>query len=125
MIFHETKLPGFSRFTSNPNLANARFLRASGSRERRCRWPRRARTRHPAALESRDAVPAPEPSDTVDLNRALDRLAPRQRLAVDCVYFAGLSVAETAAVMKCAEGTVKSTLSDARARLRSSLEVSG
>ena len=86
---------------------------------------RRARTRHPAALESRDAVPAPEPSDTVDLNRALDRLAPRQRLAVDCVYFAGLSVAETAAVMKCAEGTVKSTLSDARARLRSSLEVSG
>jgi len=86
---------------------------------------RRARTRQPAALEVLDAVPAPEHSDTVDLTRALDRLAPRQRLAVDCVYFAGLSVAETAAVMKCAEGTVKSTLSDARARLRSSLEVSG
>jgi DNA-directed RNA polymerase specialized sigma24 family protein len=35
----------------------------------------------------------------------------------------GLSVAETAAVMGCAEGTVKSTLADARARLRTLLGV--
>ncbi|NUR97958.1 MAG: RNA polymerase sigma factor, partial [Kribbellaceae bacterium] len=33
-------------------------------------------------------------------------------------------IAETAAVMGCSEGTVKSTLSDARARLRVVLEVS-
>jgi RNA polymerase sigma-70 factor (ECF subfamily) len=50
-------------------------------------------------------------------------LTARQRQAVDCLYFAGLTVAETAAVMGCAEGTVKSTLSDARARLRTLLEV--
>jgi RNA polymerase sigma-70 factor (ECF subfamily) len=37
----------------------------------------------------------------------------------------GLSVADTAAVMGCAEGTVKSTLADARAKLRAMLEVSG
>ncbi|MET9634268.1 RNA polymerase sigma factor [Lentzea sp. NPDC006480] len=63
--------------------------------------------------------------DGLDLRRALDRLTGRQRLAVDCVYFVGLTVVETAAVMRCAEGTVKSTLADARAKLRVLLEVAG
>lgn len=89
---------------------------------------RRARPRRPAAvpLEPEHAPPAPQPDGdrALDLARALDRLPTRQRLAVDCFYYAGLSVAETAAVMGCAEGTVKSTLSDARARLRPLLEVS-
>lgn len=61
------------------------------------------------------------PDDHVDLERALERLSTRQRLAVDCFYFAGLSVAETAAVMHCSEGTVKSTLAAARANLRESM----
>jgi RNA polymerase sigma factor (sigma-70 family) len=60
----------------------------------------------------------------VDIERAVRTLPLRQKLAVDCYYFCGLSVAETAAVMRCSEGTVKSTLSDARARLRPALEVS-
>ena len=60
--------------------------------------------------------------ERVDLEEAIKHLPPRQRLAVDCFYFVGLSVAETAAVMHCAEGTVKSCLSDARARLRQLLE---
>jgi RNA polymerase sigma factor (sigma-70 family) len=60
----------------------------------------------------------------IDVEQALTNLSERQRLAVDCYYFADLSVADTAAVMGCSEGTVKSTLSDARARLRSLLEVS-
>lgn len=80
-------------------------------------------------VEPLDADPAggtdPAAVADVDLTRAVSRLSSRQRLAVDCVYFAGLSVAETAAVMGCAEGTVKSTLADARARLRPLLEVSG
>lgn len=61
--------------------------------------------------------------DTLDLDGAIARLSPRQRLAVDCHYFAGLTIDETAAVMGCASGTVKSTLSDARVRLRELLEV--
>jgi RNA polymerase sigma-70 factor (ECF subfamily) len=61
--------------------------------------------------------------DSVDVEFALGMLSPRQRLAVDCFYFVGLSVVETAAVMRCSEGTVKSTLSDARGRLRPLLEV--
>jgi DNA-directed RNA polymerase specialized sigma24 family protein len=58
----------------------------------------------------------------IDLERAVARLAPRQRLVVDLHYYVGLDVAEAAIVMGCSEGTVKSTLSDARARLRTMLE---
>lgn len=69
--------------------------------------------------------PAAGPADLdLDVARAVATLSARQRLAVDCFYYAGLTVAETAAVMGCSEGTVKSTLSDARTRLRPLLEVS-
>ena len=60
--------------------------------------------------------------DRLDLEQAIRALSRRQRTAVDCYYFADLSIAQTAAVMNCSEGTVKSTLSDARARLRQQLE---
>jgi RNA polymerase sigma factor (sigma-70 family) len=69
--------------------------------------------------------PAASPDDVLDVERAVRELSERQRLAVNCFYYAGLTVAETAAVMRCAEGTVKSTLADARARLRPLLEVAG
>jgi len=86
---------------------------------------RKARRRRRTAIELVDtAGPALTADDRLDVERAVERLPARQRLAVDCVYFVGLSVAETAAVMRCAEGTVKSTLADARARLRTLLEVS-
>ncbi|MFL6238114.1 MAG: RNA polymerase sigma factor [Actinomycetes bacterium] len=58
----------------------------------------------------------------VDLERAIARLAPRQRLAVDLYYFVGLDVGTVSEVMACSAGTVKSTLADARARLRDLLE---
>jgi RNA polymerase sigma factor (sigma-70 family) len=70
------------------------------------------------------AAVAARADDRLDLERALRRLTARQRLAVDCHYFVGLSTAETAAVMRCSGGTVKSTLADARAKLRTLLEVS-
>jgi DNA-directed RNA polymerase specialized sigma24 family protein len=60
--------------------------------------------------------------DELDLANAMTSLSGRQRLAIDCYYFIGLGIAETAAVMGCSEGTVKSTLSDARLRLRKLLE---
>lgn len=84
---------------------------------------RRARRR--AAAPTGHLVPRPvsDRDHRLDLDRALHRLTARQRLAVDCFYYAGLSIAETAAVMGCADGTVKSTLADARNRLRPLLEV--
>jgi RNA polymerase sigma factor (sigma-70 family) len=60
--------------------------------------------------------------ETIDLELAVARLPERQRLVIDCVYFVGLSVAETAGVMGRSEGTVKSTLHDARKHLRALLE---
>jgi len=84
---------------------------------------RARRRRRPLALVGEIKVPSRSLDDRVDVEAAVARLAKRQKLAVDCFYFVGLSVAETAAVMRCSEGTVKSTLSDARKRLRLLLEV--
>lgn len=82
-------------------------------RASRRRWPpvRLAATVHDSS-----------PDDRLDIETATAKLTERQRLAVDCFYYVGLSVAQTAAVMGCSEGTVKSTLSDARRRLRTELE---
>jgi RNA polymerase sigma-70 factor (ECF subfamily) len=80
----------------------------------------RRRRRFHEPLTDHEAAPA---TPNLDIERALRQLSRRQRTAVECVYFVGLTVAETAAVMGCAEGTVKSTLADARAKLRPLLEV--
>lgn len=59
----------------------------------------------------------------MDLDQALRQLTSRQRVAVELYYFLGLPITETAQVMGCSSGTVKSTLSDARGRLRTQLKV--
>jgi RNA polymerase sigma factor (sigma-70 family) len=81
---------------------------------------RRHRTRQPRArlVELVDSAAAPAVMHDVDLERAIQGLSRRQRLAVDLHYFVGLDVATTAEVMNCAPGTVKATLHQARARLR-------
>jgi len=91
--------------------------------DRACRT-RGRRRRRPIDLV---AVPPDAPvfdrdSTDLDLERAIAALPRRMRMAINCVYFAGLSVAETAVLMGVAPGTVKSTLSDARAKLRTTLE---
>ena len=58
----------------------------------------------------------------VDIERAISMLPPRMRLAVECYYLADLSVAEAAEVMRVSSGTVKSTLADARERMRAMLQ---
>lgn len=70
-----------------------------------------------------DEGPARRDTSTtrIDLERAVRALPHRQRLAVELCYFVGLSHSEAAAVMGCADGTVKATLSTARAALRTAL----
>ena len=70
-----------------------------------------------AEPDDRPAATA-DASEQLDLDAALGRLTDRQRLAVNLRYFLSLPTADVAAVLGCSEGTVKSTLSDARRRLR-------
>jgi RNA polymerase sigma-70 factor (sigma-E family) len=58
------------------------------------------------------------------LMAALADLPPRQRACVVLRYFEDMSVADTAAVLGCTEGTVKSQTSRALASLRSRFELS-
>jgi RNA polymerase sigma-70 factor (ECF subfamily) len=90
----------------------------------RARGARRSRLRRLRLVDDSAALPdlaAPPLGGDLDLERAIDRLADRQQLAVHLHYYLGLAVDETAAVMGCSPGTVKSTLFDARARLRALL----
>jgi RNA polymerase sigma factor (sigma-70 family) len=89
---------------------------ARNARRKRSRW---LRVVDEAAEIPDTAVDASDPD--VDLERAIGWLTERQQLAVHLHYFVGLSVDETAAVMACSPGTVKSTLFDARTRLRTLL----
>ena len=86
----------------------------------------RRRRRFSVPLDERE-LPSIGPDDgtRLDLERAIAKLPRRMRMTVDCVYFVGLTISETAGVLGVTDGTVKSTLADARARLRSSLEVTG
>lgn len=54
----------------------------------------------------------------VDLRAALRRLTERQRSAVVLHYYLDVAVADVAGVLGCSAGTVKSTLADARTKLR-------
>jgi RNA polymerase sigma factor (sigma-70 family) len=107
-----------AQYDPRRGTASSWLLAITADRARRV-----TRRRRPVA-ELRDApIRIRSTDEAVDVEFAVARLSTRQRLAVDCFYFVGLSVAETAAVMQCSEGTVKSTLSDARRRLRPMLEV--
>lgn len=88
------------------------------------RSSRRAYRRHLRMVDDLADLPdagADDARKDLDLERAIGQLAERQQLAVHLHYFVGLSVDETAEVMACSPGTVKSTLFDARRRLRTIL----
>lgn len=82
----------------------------------------RARERRARALRESAFVAVDDPSSrvacAVDLRQALLMLPDRQRTSVVLRYFTDLSVADIAIVMRCAEGTVKSTLHAALKSLR-------
>jgi RNA polymerase sigma-70 factor (ECF subfamily) len=85
---------------------------------RRLRSERRARARLHGALASEPASP-----ERIDVERALSTLPRRQREAVVLRYYLQMDTHEVAGALGINEGTVKSTLSRARAALASALGV--
>ena len=73
-----------------------------------------------------EAAPSPEAAvldheRRSELLAALERLRPEDREVIGCRYLLDLSEAETADVLRCPKGTVKSRLSRALERLRTTL----
>jgi len=87
-------------------------------------WWRRRRAvvdrPHAQPPERAVADPAHATDTELTVRQALRRLSPRQRAVLVLRYFEDLTEAQTAEVLGCAVGTVKSTAREALARLRAS-----
>jgi RNA polymerase sigma-70 factor (ECF subfamily) len=79
------------------------------------------KTRALRRLASREVV-ATDPVEPDDFGRLLAELPTRQRAVTALFYVDGLSIADIAASLDIAEGSVKSHLHDARQRLKPLLE---
>lgn len=110
------------RHTFDPARGSAQswLLAMTADRARRFRVRARPAT---ASLDERrdDVAPAKDHDDDLVLRSAVALLSDRRRLAVELHYYVGLPIAEVAAVMQCADGTVRATLAVARAELRATL----
>lgn len=86
---------------------------------------KRDRLRRKAILDTvRPVSDADLTAELLDLRRAVKQLPTRMRAALCLHYLAGYPVREVAVALEVSEGTVKSSLFDARRRLRADLEVS-
>ena len=87
-------------------------------------WRRRRHGHREISVAVMPERPADEPptAERQALVAALFRLPPRQRTIVVLRYWEDLSVEDTAAMLGCSEGTVKSTASRGLERLRQFLE---
>ena len=90
---------------------------------------RRSRLARPAEVSDAVLESAPGREDTaeaaasaLDVREAVRTLSPEHRAVLVQIYFRGLSVGETAEVLGCSVGTVKSQTSKALARLRAGLD---
>jgi RNA polymerase sigma factor (sigma-70 family) len=107
-----------SLYAADRGSATAWLLAITADQARAARRGRVRRLRLIDESAELPDAPAATVAHDLDLDRAIGELSERQQLAVHLHYFVGVSVEESAAVMACAVGTVKSTLFDARARLR-------
>jgi RNA polymerase sigma-70 factor (ECF subfamily) len=97
------------------------FLYVTATNLARDGWRREKRQRQ---LESRLAIATPSvvPATDTCLRDLVERLPDRMRAPVILYYYADMSVAEVAAALHRPEGTIRRTLSDARANLLASVQ---
>jgi RNA polymerase sigma factor (sigma-70 family) len=107
-----------AKFDTTRGTARTWLLAITADQARKAR---RTSRRHARNLAIADPTSDEPFARDIDIERAIRRLTDRQQLAINLYYYVGLPIAEVAAVMRCADGTVKSTLADARARLRQDL----
>lgn len=99
--------------TGNPvGYVRTALVRLNLNRLRRLR--REVLTRSPPEPAAR----AEEYDEVLDLDAALSSLPPRQRTTLVLRFYEDLSVGQTAQVMRCSEGTVKTQTSRGLAALR-------
>ena len=94
-------------FRTARNIAISRWRRRGVERRARRSW------------DSGQSVVA-DPAESVALRDAVGSLPERQRATIVARFYLGMSVAETALHLDCAEGTVKAATSHALDRLRAS-----
>jgi RNA polymerase sigma-70 factor (sigma-E family) len=93
--------------------------------EKRRPW-RRSEVGHADVPDRSDGSPEPDDEAVLSwqrnlVHRALLKVPPRQRAVLVLRYFDDLSIAQTAAVMGCTEGTVKSQAARGLANLRTAM----
>jgi RNA polymerase sigma-70 factor (sigma-E family) len=86
--------------------------------EARSLWRLASWGRERSTAELPDTIVTPDPSLRPAVLEALRTLPPRQRAVVVLRFYEDLTIEQTAEVLGCAPGTVKSQTSDALARLR-------
>jgi RNA polymerase sigma-70 factor (sigma-E family) len=103
------------------------YLRMAIVNEVRGRWRRRSAERPQPTNDGRAEGPpvADRATDRVAMAAALQRLSPRQRVAIVLRYYEDLTEPATAAAMGCTVGTVKTTVARALQRLRPLLDEHG
>ncbi|GAA4720211.1 SigE family RNA polymerase sigma factor [Nocardioides conyzicola] len=106
-------VPHWRRIADHPEP----YVRKVLARESISRWRRRRWREVPTDQVPETSVEGPA-ADRVELQRALGRLAPRQRAVIVLRYYEDLTEAETARVLGISVGTVKSQARDALVRLR-------
>ena len=106
-------VPHWKRIADHPEP----YVRKILARESVSRWRRRRWRELPSDDLPETPVDGPA-AERVELQRALARLAPRQRAVIVLRYYEDLTEVETARVLGISVGTVKSQARDALTRLR-------
>ncbi len=83
-------------------------------------WRRRWNAEQPGDLADKAAMPATDSDARLDLARALSTLPRGQRAVIVLRFFDDLTEAQTAHVLGCSVGSVKSQTSRALTKLRTS-----